>query len=136
MTSVLAHEFKLGDIKIAHPYARATVPQQSTGGAYLGLENTGKTDDKLLKVESTIARSVEIHSMEMVGDVMKMREVDGIDIKAGSKISMKPGDGYHIMLIGLQQQLKAGDKFPMTLVFAKAGKIDVVVVVEPEPAAH
>jgi len=129
---VSAHEFKLADIQIGHPYARATVTQQTTGGAYFGLENKGKTDDKLIKVESNIAKSVEIHNMEMVGDVMKMREVDGIELKAGSKISMKPGGGYHIMLVGLNQQLKVGDKFPLTLYFAKAGKIEVVVYVEAD----
>ncbi|PRC93706.1 copper chaperone PCu(A)C [Solimicrobium silvestre] len=129
-SAVQAHEFKLGDIQIGHPYARATVPQQTSGGAFLALENTGKTDDKLIKVESSMANSVEIHNMEMVGDVMKMREVDLIDLKAGSKISMKPGGGYHIMLIGLKKQLNAGDKFPLTLQFEKAGKIEVMVFVE------
>lgn len=132
VSAAQAHELKLGDIQIDHPYARATVPQQSSGGAYLTVENNGKTDDKLIKVESNIARSVEIHNMEMVGDVMKMRAVDGIELKAGSKVSMAPGGGYHIMLIGLNQQLKVGDKFPLTLYFAKAGKIEVAVVVKAD----
>lgn len=134
-TAAQAHEYKLGDIKIGHPYARATVAQQTTGAAYLSLKNTGKVDDELLKVESAIAHSVEIHRMEMVGDIMKMREVGGIDLKADSKISMKPGDGYHIMLVGLTRQLNAGDQFPMTLYFAKAGKIDVMVHVESDTGA-
>lgn len=127
-----AHEFKLGDIQISHPYARATVPQQTTGGAYFNLENNSKLDDRLIHVSSTVAKSAEIHTMTMAGDVMKMREVDQIDIKAGSKITMKPGDGYHIMLVGLSKQLTPGDKFPMTLEFAKAGKIEVMVYVEGE----
>ena len=127
-----AHEFKLGDIQIGHPYARVTVPQQTTGGAYFSLDNNGKQDDRLIHVSSSIAKSVEIHTMTMTGDVMKMREVDQIDIKAGSKITMKPGGGYHIMLMGLSKQLNAGDKFPMTLEFAKAGKIEVMVYVEAE----
>ena len=132
MSTALAQEFKLGDIQISHPYARSTVAQQSSGGAYLELENKGKTDDKLIKIESGIAHSVEIHTMEMVGDVMKMREADGITLKPGSKISMKPGGGYHVMLIGLNRQLKAGDQFPLTLTFANAGKIDVIVHVNAE----
>jgi len=131
-----AHEFKIGDIEIAHPYARATVQQQVTGGAYLGLENKGKTDDRLLRIESAVAGSVEIHTMEMAGDVMKMREVDGIELKAGSKINMAPGGGYHLMLIGLKHPLIAGDKFMLTLYFAKAGKIEVVVHVEAADATH
>jgi len=127
-----AHEFQLGDIHIGHPYARATLAVQSSGGAYLSLENTGKTDDRLVRVETGVARSAQIHNMEMAGDVMKMREVDAIDLKAGSKMAMKPGGGYHIMLVGLNQQLKAGDQFMMTLYFAKAGKIDVSVHVQAD----
>jgi copper(I)-binding protein len=131
-TAALAHEFKVGDIQIIHPNARPTVAQQTSGAAYFGLNNTGKTDDRLIKVESSVAKSVEMHNMEMSGDVMKMREVEGIDLKAGSQLEMKRGGGYHIMLNGLNQALKAGDRFPMTLIFAKAGKVDVVVYVEAE----
>jgi copper(I)-binding protein len=131
-----AHEFKLGDIQINHPYARATAPSQTSGSTYIDLENNGKADDALTKAETSIAQSVAIHTMEMVGEVMKMREVDSIELKAGSKVSMRPGGGYHIMLIGLKQPLKAGEKFPLTLHFAKAGKIEVMVVVEADKSKH
>ena len=66
----------------------------------------------------------------MDGNVMKMREVGSIDIKPAEKITMQPGNGYHIMLIGLSQQLKVGDKIPLTLTFAKAGKVEVMLFVE------
>ena len=125
-----AHDFSLGDIQIGHPFARATIAQQTAGGAYLSLHNVGKSDDQLVKVSSSVAKKGEIHNMEMVGDVMKMRAIDKIEVKAGSKISMQPGGGYHIMLIGLNRTLKAGEQFPLTLEFAKAGKIDVTVNVE------
>jgi len=125
------HEYKLGDIQINHPFARATAPGQVSGGVYLELENNGKADDELVKAKSTIAKSVELHTMEMTADnVMKMREVKKIDLGAGKKISMKPGGGYHIMLMGLTKQLKAGDQFPLTLYFKKEGEIDVMVNIE------
>jgi len=130
-SAVQAHEYKLGDIQIDHPFARATVPGQVSAGAYVSLENKGTVDDKLIKADSTsVANSVELHKMEMKGDVMKMVEVDSIVLKAGEKIKMKPGGGYHLMLMGLKQPLKAGDKFPLTLYFEKAKKIDVMVKVE------
>ncbi len=130
ISAAQAHEYQLGNIQIIHPAARATVAQQSTGAAYLTLENRGQADDSLIKVESGVAESVEMHNMEMAGDVMKMRAVDTIELKAGSKTGMKPGGGYHIMLIGLKKPLKVGDTFPLTLIFAKAGKIEVTVHVE------
>jgi copper(I)-binding protein len=128
--SASAHEYKVGDLRVAHPHARATVPHQPSGAAYFGIENTGKSTDKLVAVASPVAKTAQIHTMSMDGNVMKMREVQNIEIPPSGKIVMKPGDGYHIMLMGLNQQLKPGDKFPLTLTFEKAGKIDVSVLVD------
>lgn len=131
-----AHDYKAGDLNIGHPWARPTVPGQPSGGAYLSIENKGKQSDTLLSASSPAVKSVEIHTMAMDGNVMKMREVGSIDIKPAEKITMQPGNGYHIMLIGLSQQLKVGDKIPLTLNFAKAGKVDVVVFVENNNATN
>ena len=130
-----AHSFKLGDIDIGHPYARVTAPGQPTGGGYLKLDNKGR-DDKLLSARAAVSASVELHSMSMDGDVMRMRQVDAIALPAGKTVELKPG-GFHIMFVGLKAPLKAGDKFPMTLKFEKAGEVDVVVNVEaPKPAGN
>ncbi|MNR80677.1 hypothetical protein D3C72_114030 [compost metagenome] len=127
-TSAIAHA---GDIVVDHPYARATVAGQTSGGAYLTLENKGNSADTLVSASSPAARSVEIHTMSMTADnVMRMREVGSLDIKAKEKITMQPGNGYHIMLIGLKAPLKAGDKLPLTLTFKQAGKIETAIVVE------
>ncbi|PUA18227.1 copper chaperone PCu(A)C [Glaciimonas sp. PCH181] len=136
-----AHDYKVGALKIDHPYARATMPGQPSGGAYLSIENTGKEADKLLNVASPAAKSAEIHDMKMDGNIMKMREVGEIELRPMSTVVMTPGGGYHIMLMGLTKPLKAGDKFPMTLTFQKAGKIEVSVSVDdiknkPTDAAH
>ena len=129
-TLAIGHEYKVGNIAIDHPYARATAPGQPSAGAYLSIENNGKEKDTLTSISTTIAKSTEVHSMTMDGNVMKMREVSSIDIKPSEKIAMQPGGGFHIMLIGLRKPLKTGDKFPMTLTFEKAGKIEVNVYVE------
>ena len=123
------------NVRVAHPYARSTVPGQASGAAYLTIENQGKQADKLIAITSPVAKSVEIHTMSMEGDVMKMREVQSIELKPHAKIAMNPGDGYHIMLIGLKQPLKRGDKFPLTLSFENSGKVDVSVTVEDPGAA-
>ena len=128
--SANAREYKVGELLISHPYARVTVPNQAVGGAYLTIENNSKNIDKLIALASPIAKSIEIHTMSMDGNVMKMREVSGIEIKPSGKVVMQPGNGYHIMLTGLKQPLKAGDKFPLTLTFEKAGKVEVSVVVQ------
>lgn len=124
-----ANNDKAGDIHVAQAYARATVPHQPTGAAYLTLENKGRTSDKLISASSPVAKEVELHTMSMEGNVMRMREVSDIEIKPESRLEMKQGDGYHLMLMGLQQPLKAGERFPLTLTFEKAGKTEVSVSV-------
>lgn len=129
--SASAHDYRSGNITVDHPYARATVAGQTSGGAYLTLENKGNSADTLVSAQSPAATSVEIHTMSMTADhVMRMREVGNLEIKAKEKIAMQPGDGYHIMLIGLKAPLKVGDKLPLTLTFKKAGKIETSIFVE------
>ena len=132
----LAQETRLKDLHIDNPYARATAPQQPAGGAFVTIENKGKAADALIGANSPAARSVEIHTMAMEGNVMKMREVGRVEIKAGERIEMKAGDGYHLMLMGLKQPLKSGDSFPVTLVFEKAGKAEVKVTVRDAAGGH
>ena len=81
----------------------------------------------LLSASSPAAAKVEIHTMSMDGNVMKMRALDQLELKAGQKMEMKPGNGVHLMLMGLKKPLAVGDKFPLTLNFRKAGKVDATV---------
>lgn len=130
--SAVAHSFKLGEIDIGHPYARPTREGQMVGAGYLKLANKGPVE-RLVAASSPAAGTVEIHSMSMEGDVMKMRQVDAIEIATGQTVELKPG-GYHLMLMGLKAPLKVGDKFPLTLKFEKSGEVVVTVnVEEPKP---
>lgn len=135
-TAVHAHDRKVNSLHIEHPYARATVPHQPSGAAYLTIENKGKDGDRLIAVTSPVAKSVEIHTMSMDGNVMKMREVPAIELKPSARLVMQPGEGYHLMLLGLRRPLKAGDRFPLTLTFEKAGKTEVSVAVEDQKDAE
>ena len=132
-TAAHAHSFKVGAIDIGHPYARATAAGQPTGGGFLKLTNGGG-DDRLLSATAAVAASVELHTMAMEGDVMRMRQVDAVALPAGSVVELKPG-GLHIMFVGLKVPLKAGDKFPMKLTFERAGRVEVTVNVEAPGAA-
>lgn len=133
--AAMAHEFTLGSLTIGHPYARPTVPGQSVGGGFLTIANQG-ADDRLLSATSAGAHSVELHTMSMDGDVMRMRQVDGLNVPAGKTVDLKPG-AVHLMFMGLKAPLKAGDKLPVTLKFAKAGEVAVVFNVDaPAPSAE
>lgn len=134
LTSLLAShalaEPVVGKLHINQAHARATVPGQPSGAAYLDIANQGSSDDSLAAISSPVAKSVQMHTMSMDNGVMKMREVDTITVAANSTISMHAGEGYHLMLIGLKHGLKAGDKFPLTLKFAKSGKVTVEAIVD------
>lgn len=128
--AVSAHEFKLGELVIDHPVARATPPNAPVSGGYMTIHNNGTEADRLLSGEAAFAARVEIHEMSMEGEVMKMRQLtDGLEIPAGGEVVLKSG-GYHIMFIGLEQQIKEGEKYPVTLVFEKAGSVEVEFNVE------
>ena len=120
-----AHDYTVGSLKIDHPWARATPKGASVGGGYMKITNNGTAPDRLVGGSTDISNSFEVHEMTMDGGVMKMRPVaGGIEIKPGETVTLDPG-GYHVMLIGLKDQLKQGSRFKATLEFAKAGKVDV-----------
>lgn len=114
-------------LKIDKAWARPTAAGQSGGGGFLTITG-GTAADRLVSASAGISKAVELHKMEMDGNVMRMRPVDAIDVPAGGSVELKPG-GLHIMFIGLNKTLKAGDRFPLTLKFEKAGeqKVDVLV---------
>ncbi|HXA48487.1 MAG TPA: copper chaperone PCu(A)C [Burkholderiaceae bacterium] len=130
MNIAMADDYHANNVHVDHVVARATVPGQTSGVAYLTIENKGNAADKLVGVSSPIATSTEIHSMAMDGTIMRMREVSDLALPPAAKIVMAPGGGYHIMLMGLKKPLAMGDKIPLSLRFEKAGKLDVTVVVE------
>ena len=121
----LALDYKLGAIEIGQPWTRATPPTAPTGGGFLSITNKGTTPDRLIAVKSPAADKVEIHEMKMDGNVMRMRELEkGIEIPPGATVELKPG-GLHIMFMGLKAPFAKDAKVPATLVFEKAGSIDV-----------
>jgi periplasmic copper chaperone A len=137
--AALAHSYKLGSLEIGHPWARATPPTAPTGGGFLTVTNTGTTPDRLISVKSAAAETVQVHEMKMEGNVMRMREISGgLGIAPGATVTLAPG-GLHIMMMGLKAPLKQGDKVPVTLIFEKAGSIDVelaVVALGASPKEH
>lgn len=116
-------------LAVEKAWARASAGKAANGGAYVTILNGGKEGDRLVAAESGVAKKVEIHTHRNDNGIMRMTRVDGIEIAAGSVVTMRPG-GYHVMLMGLNNPLKQGEKFSLTLVFEKAGKktVDVAVM--------
>ncbi|HEU0159179.1 MAG TPA: copper chaperone PCu(A)C [Hyphomicrobiaceae bacterium] len=123
--------YKVGDLTIQAPWARATPAGAKVGGAYLKITNAGAQADRLVGGSLAGAREVEVHEMSMSNNVMKMRHLkDGLEIKPGQTVELKPGS-YHLMLTGLSEALKQGQKLKGSLTFEKAGSVEIEYIVAP-----
>jgi len=130
VSSAWAQTYKVGSIEIDQSWTRATPSTAKTGGGFLTITNKGTTPDRLIAARSTASDKVEIHEMRMDGNIMRMRELEkGLEIPPGATVVLKPGS-YHIMFMELKSPLTKGDKIPVTLVFEKAGSVDVVLQVQ------
>ncbi|MFD2263508.1 copper chaperone PCu(A)C [Lacibacterium aquatile] len=124
-----AHEFKAGEIRIDHPWARATPPRITTGAAYMTFENKGMIEDRLVSATSPASSEVQFHENKDEGGIMQMRQIQSLVIPVGTTIAMKPST-MHLMLVRLKEPLKIGTKVPLTLVFEKAGPVMVELAVD------
>lgn len=117
-------------IEVGAAWARASGGRTQSAAAYVTVTNRSADADRLVAVASPVAKSAMIHQDEMgAGNVMRMKKVDFIDIAAGQTVTFAPGS-YHVMLMDLERPLAAGQHFPLTLRFAKAGEIAVDVAVQ------
>ncbi len=119
-------------LRLQEPWARPTVAGQAAGGGYLRIVG-GAVADKLVSASSEVSGRVELHSMTMDGNVMRMRQIDSIEIPAGKTVELQPG-GLHLMFMDLKAPLSNGASFPLTLRFEKAGELKLAVKVQIAPA--
>ncbi len=112
-----------GSIKIEDAWARVTIPSRPAAG-YMVIYNRGDQLDRVVSGTSALVERVEIHTHIMDEGVMRMRRVDKVDVPGGAEVKFAPG-GFHLMMFGLKRALKKGDFLPVTLIFEKAGKVEV-----------
>ena len=92
-----------------------------TGAVFMLIKNSGSEADRLLGGQTSVAEVVEIHETVIENEVMKMQMLsDGLEIPASGQVVLKPGS-YHVMLIGMKQNLEVGDSFTLDLEFEKTG---------------
>jgi periplasmic copper chaperone A len=125
-----AHEVSNKGVVVSHPWLRATPGGATVGAAFMEIRTDKGVTDRLISASSPVAGRVEVHTHTMEGDVMKMRKVDALDLKAGESHILKPM-GEHMMLFDLKQPLKEGDLVRLQLTFEKAGVLEIDGSVEP-----
>jgi hypothetical protein len=130
-----APSFKIGGLAVDGPWARATPSGAKVAAGYLKITNSGSSPDRLIGGSLAVAGSGEVHEMTTTDGVMKMRKLEGgLEIKPGQTAELAPG-GNHMMFTGLREGLKDGQTIKGTLVFEKAGTLDVEFRVAPVGAS-
>lgn len=124
-----ARDYTLGELVISQPWVRATAAAGGTGGGYLVVRNRGSLPDRLVRVESPAAASIELHGTRMEGSVMQMHPVEGVAVPAGGEARLAPG-GLHIMFLNTTRRFVQGEHVAARLVFERAGAIEVEFAVE------
>ena len=124
-TLALAHGYKLGNLEIKHPWAKATVEGAPVAGGFMTIVNTGAEPDRLVRIASDVSGMIQLHEMKVEDGIMKMNEVPGgIEIAPGATVELKPG-GLHVMFMGIKAPFKEGEKVKAVLTFEKAGDVEV-----------
>lgn len=135
-----AHDYKAGDLHIDHPWSKQVPPTSQVAAAFFNIMNHSNSNEELISASSPIAGKTELHAHMHEDGMMKMREVEKIDIPAHDSQALKPG-GYHIMFFNLKEVPELGKSFPVTLNFKHVGAVEVEVKVEeatymPEGMKH
>ena len=129
-SSAHANDYKVGALEIDHPWSRAVPKGATVAAGYLTIKNTGTEPDRLVSGSTPVAGKFEFHEMSMDKGVMRMRPVTGgVAIKPGETVELKP-QSMHIMMMGLKQPIEKGKSFKGSLVFEKAGAVEIDFDVE------
>ncbi len=118
-----AGKLSIGDVRAPPSLAGA-----HNGTAYFTLRNNGAAADRLIAIDTPVADRAELHQHKMEDGVMRMRPLSELTVEPGQSVRLAPG-GLHVMLMGLRHPLEVGDTFPLTLIFAQAGRVSVTATV-------
>lgn len=128
VSPVFAEDVQTDNLVISGAFSRATPKMAMTGIGYATISSLGEAD-RLIGFTSPACERPELHTHINDGGIMRMREVEGIDVPAGGEVRLEPG-GLHMMLIGLTQQLVEGESISATLIFEKAGEVPVTLEIK------
>ena len=120
-------------INISGGYTNVIRPGQNTIAVYLDtIKNSSTKDVDLITVSSPAAKSIEIHSMQIVDNVMKMKKEEKITIPAKSKVSLgkKNPNNYHLMVFDVSPQITEKNKFTINLSFSNGEKLQTEISVK------
>jgi periplasmic copper chaperone A len=130
-SAVQAHQYTAGDLSISHPHIPLPAASAKSVGGYLSISNTGAEADRLIGVEVPVVKHAMVHTTIHGEDgVARMTHLEFLDLPAGETVTLERG-GLHVMMMGLQSALTEGQMVPATLIFEKAGRVEIEFSVDP-----
>lgn len=130
--TLAAHDYEKEGIHIADAWARAPIGAAKSMAGYLSIISMDLNGDRLIAASSDVAARVELHTHTMADGIMRMRQIEGLDINPMGGADLEPG-GHHLMFMGLARRLKVGDKVRVTLTFENVGDMEIVLPVKKAP---
>lgn len=121
-----------GALSFEDAWARASIGGSKVSAVYLVVANRGEAVDRLVGAETGRAARATIHRSVVEDGVAKMRHAAAVEVPPGGSVRFEPG-GLHVMLTGVAPPLEAGERIPVTLVFERAGRLDLSVPVRRAP---
>lgn len=122
-------------LEISESWVRSSDASVSGGmtGMFMEITNPTSTDVTLIGGISD-SGMVEIHETVMSDDGMQMQEINGgIEIASGETVLLQPG-GFHVMVMGLNEDVLAGDELTVDLEFEGHPNISVTATAKPSEA--
>ena len=118
------------DIRFENAHIRETIGKTNIASAYITIINDSKVNDKLISIKSTLTDKIELHSTKIDNNAnATMQHIHSVNVKANEQTQLKPTKD-HIMIMDLEQKLLKDERYILTLVFEKAGEIDVEFIVK------
>jgi hypothetical protein len=116
------HHDSDSQVIVKNAHVRAFLPASQSTVGYLSLVNHGEKSVLLTKASIESLGRVEIHEHTHVDGVMRMQQVDSLELKAHEQIDFKPG-GYHLMAFEPTTALKVGQELKLTLYFNDGNRV-------------
>jgi hypothetical protein len=104
-------------ITVSDGYVKSSIPGSDITAAYMSITNHSTQKISLQKITSPLSDRIEIHQHSMEDGMMRMRQVQSLNINANSQVVLGP-HGLHLMIFSLKKTINTSDVAPLTLYFS------------------
>lgn len=117
------------NIVVSDASVRLLPPGVPNTSGYFTIMNKSDSSRTLVGASTDIAKTVELHTHIMEGEMMKMTQIPEVTIAAGETLQFSPG-GHHLMMFGLKGPLKEEQLVVIELLMKNGEKVKYEATVQ------